>query len=141
MTEKVADKREEATTSEHGHSYLFTLDWGDDDDDPDYSPDSEDEGDFYVVDGQKYGTATRFMNHSCSPNAKIIPSTPDHGSNKIYDLAFFATREIPPMTELTFDYNPHWKGSKKADPNALPCLCGEPNCRQQLWPNTRKGMK
>lgn len=63
------------------------------------------------------------------------------------------------MTELTFDYNPGAEGdgaeyhasvsrgvsakrkSDKIDPNAVRCLCGERNCRGQLWPNQRKGMK
>lgn len=64
------------------------------------------------------------------------------------------------MTELTFDYNPgavgddsgggghgghghgHGNGGgKKIDPSAVKCLCGERNCRGQLWPNQRKGTK
>lgn len=119
------------------------LDWdiedasdSNDSDDPDISAP-------YVVDGQKYGSPTRFMNHSCNPNCKIVPASRNHGDDRIYDLAFFAVRDIPALTELTFDYNPGWEGSKnkKLDPDALPCLCGEPNCRNQLWPNTRKGTK
>ena len=142
ITSKTAARREEAPSGKDGHSYLFSLDWNYqiDEDDPEYN----DEGIYpYVVDGQKYGSPTRFMNHSCNPNCKIIPVSRNHGDEFIYDLAFFAVKDISPLTELTFDYYPDWPGDAKmkVDPNAVPCLCGEPNCRKQLWPNSRKGTK
>lgn len=71
----------------------------------------------------------------------MFPVSTNHGDPRLYDLAFFSLRDIPPMTELTFDYNPGWKGDKRVDPNAVKCLCGEPNCRGQLWPNQRKSTK
>ena len=121
-----ADARE-ASDQKGGQSYLFSLDFIIDDDD------------IYVVDGRKFGSATRFMNHSCKPNCKIIPvSTTNHADDRLYYLAFFALEDISPGTELTFDYNPAWDGSMKVDPNAVKCLCGAPNCRGQLWPNSRK---
>lgn len=103
----------------------------------------EEYDDFYVVDGQKFGSPTRFMNHSCNPNCIIAPVyTTNHADHLVYYLAFFALRNIQPKTELTFDYNPNWDGSNKIDPNAVQCLCGERNCRGQLWPNARKkGLK
>ncbi|KAK2760729.1 hypothetical protein FQN54_001965 [Arachnomyces sp. PD_36] len=125
ITESEADIREEAT--EHQASYLFSLDY--------YTENDT----MNVVDGRKFGGVTRFINHSCRPNLKLFPATQNHGDRYIYDLAFFALRDIPPMTELTFDYNPHEKGSKhRVDPDAVKCLCGESNCRGQLWPNNRK---
>jgi len=125
ITKETADKREEAYGSKSGLSYLFSLDFLVDDDD------------IYVVDGQKMGSPTRFMNHSCNPNCKMIPVSRHHGDDRLYDLAFFSLRDIPPMTELTFDYNPGWE-PRKIEPNAVKCLCGERNCRGQLWPNQRK---
>lgn len=83
----------------------------------------------------------------------MFPVSRTHGDDRLYDLAFFSLRDIPPMTELTFDYNPgavgddgggHGSGhggGKKIDPSAVKCLCGERNCRGQLWPNQRKGTK
>lgn len=127
ITKKEAEQRE--AVDEKGQSYLFSLDW--------YVDDVDDE-DFYVVDGQKFGSPTRFMNHSCNPNCKIIPvTTTSSADRRLYYLAFFAVRDIPAGTELTFDYNPGWNGSTEFDPNAVPCLCGEPKCRGQLWPNKR----
>lgn len=146
IPKKTADVREDLAASTHGHSYLFGLDFLIDDDD------------IYVVDGQKLGSPARFMNHSCNPNCRMLPVSRTHGDERLYDLAFFSLRSIPANTELTFDYNPGAvrtnstasgsgvgggaKGQKeKIDPSAVKCLCGEKNCRGQLWPNQRKGTK
>ncbi|KAF9890292.1 hypothetical protein FE257_006207 [Aspergillus nanangensis] len=132
ITKEVADIREELAFKQ-GHSYLFGLD---------FFPEIN-EAEIYVVDGQKFGSTSRFMNHSCNPNCKMFPVSHTHHDRRLYDLAFFASRDIPPNVELTFDYNP---GAKKEvtssiDPAAVRCLCGERNCRGQLWPNQRKGTK
>lgn len=129
ITEEEADIREEAAAAKGGHgaSYLFSLDL--------FSTDKEPE--MNVVDGRKFGGATRFMNHSCKPNCKLFPATQNHSDTYIYDLAFFALHDIPPMTELTFDYNPNME-EDDVDPDAVKCLCGASNCRGQLWPNNRK---
>ncbi|RAO64870.1 uncharacterized protein BHQ10_000882 [Talaromyces amestolkiae] len=107
-----ADPREDATAGSNGShsspSYAFSLDW--------FPPSSDDEGDnddgtsssHYIVDGQRFSGPSRFMNHSCNPNCKMIPVSTHHSDQKIYDLAFFARRDIPPGVELTFDYNSGW---------------------------------
>ncbi|KAK1150123.1 hypothetical protein N8T08_000020 [Aspergillus melleus] len=133
ITKDVADVREDLCMAKHGHSYLFGLDWFD----------TVAEEDMFVIDGQKFGAATRFMNHSCNPNCRMFPATRNNADQRLYDLAFFSLKEIPPMTELTFDYNP---GAEKVDhvdrdPQVVACLCGESNCRGQLWPNQRKGTR
>lgn len=131
VTREQADVREELAIK-HGHSYLFSLD---------FSPEAT-EDKMYVVDGQRYGSPTRFMNHSCNPNCRMFPVSHTHADHNLYDLAFFALRDIPPRTELTFDYNPGAKQAQASiDPNAVRCLCMEKNCRGQLWPNQRKGTK
>lgn len=130
ITSAEADMREDAASSKNSPSYLFSLDFI-----------NMDEEDPYVVDGQRLGGPSRFMNHSCNPNCKMFTVSTHHGDDKIYDLAFFALRDIPPGTELTFDYNPDWDGSRDDDPNAVKCLCGESKCRGQLWPNQRKSTK
>lgn len=135
ITRTEADSRELA--DQDGQSYLFGLDFLPSVIDSDESESDDDE--FYVIDGQKVGSPTRFMNHSCNPNCKIFPVTTENPADtKLYYLAFFALRDIPAGTELTFDYNPSWDGSKKIDPHAVKCLCGEKKCRGQLWPNARK---
>ncbi|KAL4905980.1 hypothetical protein BDW74DRAFT_184934 [Aspergillus multicolor] len=126
ITTEKADQREKIANARSAPSYLFNLDFLVDDDSS------------YVVDGANYGGATRFINHSCNPNCKMFAVSRTHGDDYLYDLAFFALREIKPGTELTFDYNPKMERVDKPDPNAVPCLCGEPNCRGQLWANERK---
>ncbi|KAJ5985446.1 hypothetical protein N7499_008273 [Penicillium canescens] len=147
ITKDEADDRENLTEGSHNQSYLFSLDW--------YVDDDDSEEQMNVIDGRKFGSVTRFINHSCNPNCKIIPvQTTSHADNKVYTLAFFALRDIPAGTELTFDYNPVSEesddsddsdnsskdnmGRKKLEPEAVRCLCGETNCRGQLWPNKRK---
>ncbi|KAI2791218.1 hypothetical protein POX_c04074 [Penicillium oxalicum] len=132
LTTEDADAREAAR--ENQPSYLFSLDW--------FIAEGEShlshEG-CYVVDSLKFGGASRFINHSCNPNCKIIPVSVNRLADpRLYYLGFFAVRDIPAREELTFDYHPNWDGSKQIDPNAVKCLCGEPNCRGQLWPNSRK---
>ncbi|KAL5336949.1 hypothetical protein BJX70DRAFT_259533 [Aspergillus crustosus] len=126
ITTKKADEREKIANARNAPSYLFNLDFLVNDES------------IYVVDGYNYGAATRFINHSCNPNCRMFAVSRTHGDDYLYDLAFFALREIKPNTELTFDYNPGFVKVDKPDPNAVPCLCGEANCRGQLWANDRK---
>ncbi|KAL4924398.1 histone-lysine N-methyltransferase Clr4 [Aspergillus undulatus] len=126
ITTEKASQREKIAAARNAPSYLFNLD---------FLVDNEES---YVVDGANYGAATRFINHSCNPNCRMFAVSRTHGDEYLYDLAFFALREIQPGTELTFDYNPHMERVEKLDPDAVPCLCGEPNCRGQLWANERK---
>ncbi|KAI9373067.1 hypothetical protein BJX61DRAFT_404513 [Aspergillus egyptiacus] len=129
ITTAAADKREKHANSRNAPSYLFSLDFLCNDDN------------IYVVDGCTFGAPTRFINHSCNPNCRMFAVSRTHGDEYLYDLAFFALKDIPPNTELTFDYNPHMEKVKKLDPSAVPCLCGEPTCRGQLWANERKKTK
>ena len=143
ITSAEADLREEAASLHINPSYLFALDWftssmtNVDDDD---NNNNDENRDCYIIDGQRFGGPSRFMNHSCNPNCKMLPVSTHHGDERIFDLAFFALRDIPPGVELTFDYNPQRTGeaSSSPDADAVKCLCGEAQCRGQLWPNKRK---
>ncbi|PGH07726.1 hypothetical protein AJ79_06203 [Helicocarpus griseus UAMH5409] len=132
ITRREADAREDATPA-NAASYLFNLDFFE----------SEDGEDNYVVDGKRYGSITRFMNHSCNPNCRMFPVAQYEAEKKVFDLAFFAIKDIPAGTELTFDYCPtdRQESSGEVDPDAVKCLCGERNCRGELWPNQRKTMQ
>ncbi|CAG8165862.1 unnamed protein product [Penicillium olsonii] len=135
ITKADADAREALSEGNDGQSYLFDLDWW-------VGYEDVNEETMNVIDGRKFGSASRFMNHSCNPNCKIVAvSTKNHSDKRLYNLAFFAYRDIPPGTEFTFDYNAGTENTtpQRIDPDAVPCLCGESNCRGQLWPNKRKG--
>ncbi|OJD19073.1 hypothetical protein AJ78_00946 [Emergomyces pasteurianus Ep9510] len=131
ITKKEADAREAATLGNPA-SYLFQLDFFFQEDD-----------DCYIVDGRKYGSVMRFMNHSCNPNCKMFPVSQYDAEQKIFDMAFFAIKDIPAGTELSFDYCPNYnmESFRHSDPHDVTCLCGERNCRRKLWPNQRKTMQ
>ncbi|KAI9751798.1 MAG: hypothetical protein M4579_005884 [Chaenotheca gracillima] len=99
----------------------------------------------YVVDGELFGGPTRFINHSCAPNTRPFAVSYHHADPSLYELAFFASEEIPAGTELTFDYvnkdsldeeeregRPP-KRQKIKQPGQADCLCGAQNCRGYLW--------
>ncbi|KAJ7347909.1 hypothetical protein DFH08DRAFT_866884 [Mycena albidolilacea] len=117
-------------------TYTFDLDGMED-------PDEEPPENSYSVDAFGCGNWTRFINHSCEPNLKVIPAVYDTmPEDNIPYLAFVATQDISAYSELSFDYNPprqqEWekrtykeKGktrSKRAKKETR-CMCGSKNCR------------
>ncbi|TLS22058.1 uncharacterized protein PpBr36_09336 [Pyricularia pennisetigena] len=76
------------------------------------------------------GSIARFVNHSCSPNCRMIKWIVC-GKPR---MALFAG-DNPIMTgeELTYDYNFDPFSAK----NVQKCLCGSDNCRGVLGPRTR----
>lgn len=122
--------------------YLFALDKFND-------PKAGDErlkGEPYEVDGEYMAGPTRFINHSCDPNLRIMAVVTDRANKHLHELCFFALCDIPRLTELTFDYV---AGTKTAEDSATvlkqaeerqekgeftqKCLCGAKNCRGSLW--------
>lgn len=105
----------------------------------------------YVCDGKYMGGPSRFINHSCDPNCRIMTVSYNHADINIYDLAFFTNQAIPAGTELTFDYGtdladkideddedngPRRITEEEADEREKVkgyrpsrCLCGARNCR------------
>ncbi|TKA60959.1 hypothetical protein B0A55_11702 [Friedmanniomyces simplex] len=137
-----ATGRREMLSAEDRASYLYSLDKfiGDD---PDNDLTNET---CYVVDGQYMGGPTRFINHSCEPNCRQYTVSYNKHDLRIYDLAFFAVEDIPPRTELTFDYMDKDEEEEEivrkkrekdaADPknhDKRPCNCGARKCRGYLW--------
>ncbi|KAI1953853.1 hypothetical protein LOZ57_000194 [Ophidiomyces ophidiicola] len=124
VTKSTVARREKAFPN-GGASYFFDLDFWDNDE-------------AYIVDGKKFGSITRFMNHSCKPNCKMFSVSHNHADDSVFGMAFFALYDLPPGTELTFDYDPSWEqdiqgGMHEVNPEATKCLCGEKTCRRVLW--------
>lgn len=82
-----------------------------------------------TVDAENRGNIGRFINHSCVPNltVKRVVQRRMWGNTakevRFFAPCFFATRDIEPGEELTWDYGPN---------KPLPCLCsacasGRPN--------------
>ncbi|GLT88023.1 hypothetical protein SLE2022_060680 [Rubroshorea leprosula] len=79
-----------------------------------------------IISAKDVGNVARFMNHGCSPNVQWQAVL---RGNKEYDLhiMFFALKNIPPMTELTYDYG--MVPPDKVEQRKKKCLCGSPKCR------------
>jgi [histone H3]-lysine4 N-trimethyltransferase ASH1L len=77
------------------------------------------------------GSIARFVNHSCSPNCRMIKWIVA-GQPR---MALFAgDRPIMSGEELTYDYNFDPFSAK----NVQKCLCGAPNCRGVLGPKPKE---
>lgn len=127
LTTKAIEEYELATT-EQSSSYVFSLD---------YFHDSAS----YHIQGLHFGSPTRFINHSCNPNARTFTVMMNHADQKIYKLAYFAIKDIPAMKEITFDYSPDTANEDSLLPTqdeveegVVRCLCGERRCRGRIWP-------
>ncbi|KTW32240.1 uncharacterized protein T551_00331 [Pneumocystis jirovecii RU7] len=137
LGELICQSEAEARGKKYDHvgiTYLFDLDLFEDQVD-----------DYYTIDAQYCGDVTRFINHSCDPNLAIYTVLRDKSDSKIYDIALFAIKDIPPLEELCFDYS----GRNNEDElgfvgscsnskyinlkNKQPCYCGASNCRGWLF--------
>ncbi|KAK0933845.1 hypothetical protein LTR29_014586 [Friedmanniomyces endolithicus] len=141
LTNEETNRREELAGKDKA-SYLYSLDkFCGDDANNELTKDN-----CYVVDGQHMGGPTRFINHSCEPNCQQYTVSYNKHDLRIYDLAFFAVEDIPPRTELTFDYMDQDEAeledvmrkreAKAADPayrDKQRCNCGARKCRWYLW--------
>lgn len=122
LTSRELEKREDAA-EEYTPSYLMSLDVF-----------AAQESCLHI-DGANFGSVTRFVNHSCEPNAKTIPVVGDGSSKNIYQVAFFAIKDIPAGTEITIDYNPDLELTEDeiTDSAIVQCRCGSAKCRKRLW--------
>ncbi|KNE56924.1 hypothetical protein, variant [Allomyces macrogynus ATCC 38327] len=77
-----------------------------------------------IIDGTRYGSIARFINHSCAPNCRVEAWT----VNGDVCMGIFADEDIAPGSELFYDYN-------FEDFNARHrqyCFCGAEECRGML---------
>jgi histone-lysine N-methyltransferase SETD1 len=89
--------RRENENDKKGVTYIFYLD------------------DNYWIDGELMGNDSKYINHSCDPNCKIVW--------KNGRILFYSKRLIKKSEEVTIDYT-YEKNSKKEI-----CKCGSVNCR------------
>ncbi|RVE55212.1 hypothetical protein evm_000110 [Chilo suppressalis] len=78
------------------------------------------------VDACRYGSAARFVNHSCSANLAPVRVFPRARDLRLPAIVLFATRDIRAGEELTFDYgDKFWQVKSKF----MKCECATPECR------------
>ncbi|KAK1399698.1 hypothetical protein POM88_009561 [Heracleum sosnowskyi] len=91
--------------------------------------------DEYTIDAGIYGNVGRFLNHSCSPNLYAQNVLYDHTDKRMPHVMLFATMDIPPLQELTFDYNYEIDSVYDANGNVKIkiCCCGAPDCSGRMY--------
>jgi [histone H3]-lysine9 N-trimethyltransferase SUV39H len=90
----------------------------------------------YAVDGEKFSGPTRFINHSCSPNLRQFSVCYHHRDLKVFNVCFFAVKDLAPDTELTFDYRDDQETEEQDEEEGtaeFECRCGARKCRGKLW--------
>lgn len=87
-----------------------------------------------VIDPARGGNASRYINHSCSPNCET-----EEDDDRVFVVALKAIR---PGEELTYDYQLQYSGriTKKVQ-KEHPCYCGAPNCKGTLFPRRTRTSK
>ncbi|CAB3221562.1 unnamed protein product [Arctia plantaginis] len=78
------------------------------------------------VDAAQYGSAARFINHSCKPNLAPVRVFTQTRDLRLPTVALFATKDIDIDEEFTFDYgDKFWSVKSKW----MKCECGHVECR------------
>ncbi|CAA7017501.1 unnamed protein product [Microthlaspi erraticum] len=89
------------------------------------------------LDGTQYGNISRFINHRClDANLIDIPVHVENTDPHYYHLAFFTTREIDAMEELTWDYGVEFNDHVYPT-TPFHCRCGSEFCRNIKKPITK----
>ncbi|XP_050231027.1 histone-lysine N-methyltransferase SUVR4-like isoform X2 [Mercurialis annua] len=123
--QELYDRNTERALKQEKHTYpvLLDADWG--------SERMLKDEEALCLDATEFGNVGRFVNHRChDPNLVEIPvevETPDH---HYYHLAFFTSKDIEPMEELTWDYGIEFD-DKYHPIKAFKCKCGSSNCRDR----------
>ncbi|GJM86314.1 hypothetical protein PR202_ga02163 [Eleusine coracana subsp. coracana] len=96
---------------------------------------SEDEEAVFAVDAICRGNLARFINHSCTPNLFPQNVLYDHDDKSMPHIMFFAGEDIPPLKELSYDYNYAIDEVYDADGNIKKkqCFCGSVECTGWLY--------
>ncbi|WCJ39928.1 Histone-lysine N-methyltransferase SUVR4 [Euphorbia peplus] len=124
--QELYDRNKERAITQEKHTYpvLLDADWG--------SERILKDEEALCLDATLFGNIGRFVNHRCEdPNLIEIPvevETPDH---HYYHLAFFTTKDIQPMEELTWDYGIEFE-DKNHPIKAFRCKCGSKSCRDRV---------
>ncbi|MCO5584775.1 hypothetical protein L7F22_038707 [Adiantum nelumboides] len=89
----------------------------------------------YTIDAKDLGNVARFINHSCSPNLYAQNVLYDSDDLRFPHVMLFAMENIPPMRELTYDYNYSIDQVRDAQGKVKvkACYCGAQDCQGRLY--------
>ncbi|RCN41494.1 SET domain protein [Ancylostoma caninum] len=79
----------------------------------------------FTVDARLFGNFTRFINHSCKPNATVGMVVWEAQLEQLNHICIFATENIPKGKEITISYGQSWWDAKLPQ---FSCRCGHANC-------------
>lgn len=96
---------------------------------------SEDDEIGFAIDALNQGNFARFINHSCTPNLYTQNVLHDHDNISMPHVMLFASEDIPPLKELSYDYNYEIDKVYDSDGNIKmkPCFCGSVECTGRLY--------
>ncbi|KAI0074156.1 hypothetical protein K474DRAFT_87506 [Panus rudis PR-1116 ss-1] len=114
-----------------GRTYLFDVDFW-------HLNEINKEDTKYCVDAYHAGNFTRYLNHSCDPNCKIVACYINETNIEKPLLTIFTCKDVEPGEELCFSY------FGDIDENIVqenirngavytPCKCGSKNCTGRMW--------
>ncbi|KAI3720475.1 hypothetical protein L6452_21393 [Arctium lappa] len=89
----------------------------------------------FCIDAGRVGNVARFINHSCDPNLFVQCVLSSYHDLKLARVVLFASDNIPPMQELTYDYGYELDSVVDSNGNVrmLACHCGTSDCRKRLY--------
>ncbi|CAK9151464.1 unnamed protein product [Ilex paraguariensis] len=95
----------------------------------------ETEDDTFTIDAAQFGNVGRFINHSCSPNLYAQNVFYDHDDQRMPHVMLFASKNITPLRELTYDYNYKIDQVRDANGNIKKknCYCGARGCTGRMY--------
>ncbi|KAI3973744.1 hypothetical protein MKX01_031164 [Papaver californicum] len=88
----------------------------------------------FCIDAGKVGNVARFINHSFDGNLFIQSVLSSHEDVKLSQLMLFASENIPPLQELTYDYGYEVDSVFNADGSirVIVCHCNAADCRKRI---------
>ncbi|XP_076905177.1 putative inactive histone-lysine N-methyltransferase SUVR2 [Bidens hawaiensis] len=110
---------------EHAYPVLLDADWA-------AESELKDE-EALCLDATYYGNVARFINHRCFDSTLVeIPVEVENPDHHYYHLAFFTTRKVKALEELTWDYGIDFDDEHPV--KAFRCRCGSRFCRNTKRP-------
>ncbi|KAI3744128.1 hypothetical protein L1987_57204 [Smallanthus sonchifolius] len=115
------ERNEQNKNEQHTYPVLLDADWSSEG----FLKDEE----ALCLDATSFGNVARFINHRCvDANMVEIPVEVESPDHHYYHHAFFTTREVKAMEELTWDYGIDFDDDSHPV-KAFACKCGSKCCK------------